>query len=181
MIMSKIAKKPILIPSGVKISVKDAVVNVEGPKGKTSHPVMNPIQIEMKDKELLLKRPSNSITDKSRHGTMYRSITNMIEGVTRGYQKTLLIEGVGFKAEMSGNKLSMNLGFTHIVRMDIPEGLSVKTVKPTELLVEGISKEKVGLLAARIRTVYEPEPYKGKGIRYSTEVVRRKAGKAVVK
>lgn len=179
--MSRIAKKPISVPSGIKISLKDNAVLVEGPKGKLSGRVLSQIQVEVKGSEVSLKRAGNSILEKTNVGTMHRMITNMIAGVTTGFRKTLLIEGVGFKGEVKGQSLALNLGFTHIVNLEIPQGIAVKAVKPTELLIEGNSKEQVGQFAAKVRSIYEPEPYKGKGVRYSDEVVRRKAGKAVVK
>lgn len=179
--MSRLAKKPIVVPAGVKVALKDNAVWVEGPKGKASRPMLGQIKVQAKDKEILLTRPSNSITDKSLHGTMYRQIENMISGVSKGFQKNLVIEGVGFKAELKGKILALNLGFTHIVEIEIPEGIAVKIGKPTEIAIDGVSKEGVGQFAARVRAVYEPEPYKGKGVRYANEVIRRKAGKAVVK
>lgn len=179
--MSRIAKKPIVVPSGVKLAIKDGAVHVEGPKGKTSAKILAPIQVTQKGSEVSVQRPGNSLTEKALHGTMYRTITNMIQGVSSGFQKGLLIEGVGFKAEVKGSTLVMNLGFTHPVEIPVPQGLTVKTGKPTELFIDGINKELVGLFAARVRSIYEPEPYKGKGVRYAGEVIRRKAGKAVVK
>jgi len=179
--MSRIAKKPIVVPSGIKISVQGRQVHVEGPKGKMSGCLLDQMQVEVKGSEISLKRAGNSITEKTNIGTSHRMITNMIAGVTSGFRKTLLIEGVGFKGEVKGQSLALNLGFTHIVNLEIPQGITVKTVKPTELLIEGSSKEHVGQFAAKVRSIYEPEPYKGKGVRYSNEVVRRKAGKAVVK
>ena len=179
--MSRIAKKPIVVPSGVKVALKEGNVHVEGPKGKIQSRLLVPIQVAVKGSEVTVGRIGNSLSEKALHGTMYRLITNMIEGVSKGFQKGLLIEGVGFKAEVKGTVLVLNLGFTHLVEIPVPQGLAVKTIKPTELLIEGSSKEMVGLFAARVRSVYEPEPYKGKGVRYAGEVVRRKAGKAVSK
>jgi large subunit ribosomal protein L6 len=179
--MSRIAKKPIVLPAGVKIAIKEGLVHTEGPKGKIFCKLLDPIQVTAKGSEITVGRVGNSLSEKALHGTMYRLITNMIEGVSKGFQKTLLIEGVGFKAEVKGAVLVLNLGFTHLVEIPVPQGLAVKTVKPTELLIEGVSKEMVGLFAARVRSIYEPEPYKGKGVRYVDEVIRRKAGKAVSK
>lgn len=179
--MSRIAKKPIQIPAGVKVASHEGTVTVEGPKGRLACPLLSPITLEVKDKALSFVRPGNAISDRMRQGTMHRLVANMIEGVSKGFQKNLVIEGVGFKAELKGTTLAMSLGFTHPVEMPIPQGITVKIGKPTEVAIEGASKELVGLFTARVRSVYEPEPYKGKGIRYAGEVIRRKAGKAVVK
>ncbi len=179
--MSRIAKKPIGIPSGVKVVLKDGNVAVEGPKGKAVQAVLAPIQVEIKDKEIFIRRPTDNISDKALQGTMFRLLKNWIDGVSKGFQKSLSIEGVGFRAEAKGSSIVLHVGFTHPVDIPIPQGISVKIGKPTEILVEGVSKDQVGLFAARVRGVFEPEPYKGKGIRYTGETVRRKAGKAVVK
>lgn len=179
--MSRLAKKPLIIPQGVKVAVKDSVVSIEGPRGKATQMILSPIKVEVKDKEVIVTRPSDSITDKMRQGTMFRLLYNWVEGVSKGFQKQLAIEGVGFKAEMKGQAIVLNVGFTHPVEVPVPQGITVKVGKPTEITIEGASKEGVGLFAARVRGVFEPEPYKGKGIRYLGEVVRRKAGKAVVK
>ncbi len=179
--MSRLAKKPLIVPQGVKVSVKDNTVSIEGPKGKATQSILSPITVEVKGQEVIVKRPTDSITDKTRQGTMFRLIYNWVEGVSKGFQKQLAIEGVGFKAEMKGTTIVLSVGFTHLVEVAVPQGITVKLGKPTEIMIEGASKEGVGLFAARVRGVFEPEPYKGKGIRYVGEVVRRKAGKAVVK
>ena len=165
----------------MKLATQGAVVSVEGPKGKMSMALAKPIQLELKDKEVHLKRPTDSISHKSLQGTMYRLVANMVQGVSKGFQKQLVIEGVGFKAEVKGQSLGLALGFTHPVDVPIPQGITVKAAKPTELLIEGIDKQVVGQFAARVRSIFQAEPYKGKGIRYLGEVVRRKAGKAVTK
>ena len=179
--MSRIGQKPIEIPKGVKLAVSQNQVNVEGPKGKLSFPVSGRIKATVKENQLVLERQSDDIPDKSLHGTTRSVIANMVKGVTDGFSKELQIEGVGFKAAVQGKQLNLALGFTHPVVFDIPEGLTAETPKPTIVIVKGVDKVKVGLFAAKIRKVYEAEPYKGKGVRYAGEVVRRKAGKTVTK
>ena len=179
--MSRIGKKPLSIPQNVKCSVSQTAILVEGPKGKLEFNPSPRIQAVIKDNLLTVTRKSNAITDKALHGTTRSLIANMIKGVTDGFVKELLIEGVGFKAAVQGKKLNMLLGFTHPVIFDIPEGLTVEAPKPTQLLVKGIDKAKVGLFAAKIHKAFEAEPYKGKGIRYAGEIIRRKAGKTVTK
>jgi large subunit ribosomal protein L6 len=179
--MSRVGKKPIELPKGVKVSVDHRTVRVEGPKGKLdfqSHPRM---KVSTKDNLLSVERPSDQKNDRALHGTTRSVLANMIKGVTEGYCKELLIEGVGFKAQMQGKALNLSLGFTHPVLLDVPEGLTVEAPKPTQLFIKGIDKVKVGQFAANIRKIYEAEPYKGKGVRYVNEVVRRKAGKTVTK
>jgi large subunit ribosomal protein L6 len=179
--MSRVGKKPIEIPKGVKLSVDHQLVSVEGPKGKLSFPMSVRIKATVKDNGVLLERHSEMIMDKALHGTSRSVIANMVKGVTEGFSKELLIEGVGFKAVLQGKQLVLTLGFTHPVIFEIPEGLAAETPKPTVVIIKGIDKVKVGLFAAKIRKLYEAEPYKGKGVRYSGEVVRRKAGKTVTK
>jgi large subunit ribosomal protein L6 len=135
----------------------------------------------LKDNVLTVERHSDMVMDKALHGTTRSVISNMITGVTNGYSKELAIEGVGFKAQLQGKSLNLSLGFTHPVIFEIPEGLTAETPKPTQVIIKGIDKVKVGQFAAKIRKVYEAEPYKGKGVRYLGEVVRRKAGKTVTK
>lgn len=179
--MSRIGKKPVSIPSNVKVSVAKNKIFVEGPKGKLEQEILQPIAVEVKDGELVATRPSDSIANKTKHGTVRALANNMIIGVTSGFKKSLIIEGVGFKANLQGKKLVLNLGYSHPINLDVPEGITVTVGKPTEVDVEGIDKQQVGFFAAKIRSFYEPEPYKGKGIRYSTEQIRRKAGKSVSK
>ena len=179
--MSRIGQKPIEIPKGVKLAVNQGQVNVEGPKGKLSFLVNPRIKTTLKENILLLERQSDSIPDKSIHGTSRSVIFNMIKGVTDGFMKELQIEGVGFKAAVQGKQLNLALGFTHPVIFDIPEGLTAETPKPTIVIIKGVDKVKVGQFCAKIRKVYVAEPYKGKGVRYAGEVVRRKAGKTVTK
>ncbi len=179
--MSRVGKKPIEVPKNVKVAVNQGVVNVEGPKGKLSFSMHSRMKSSIKDNVLLVERPTNQKTDRALHGTTRSIISNMIHGVSEGFSKHLLIEGVGFKVQLQGKQVNLSLGFTHPVLMDIPEGITVETPKPTEILIKGIDKMKVGDFAAKIRKIYPAEPYKGKGVRYAGEVVRRKAGKTVTK
>ncbi len=176
--MSRIGKKIVAIPKDVKIEVKDGVVLVQGPKGKLSRKLSDRISIEIKDNQLLVKRVADTKVDKSMHGLFRALIVNMIKGVTEGYTKELEIIGVGFKAAVAGNKLNMALGFSHPVNFTIPEGIKIETPKPTQLVIKGIDKELIGEVATEIRLVYPPEPYKGKGIRFVGEHVKKKIGKA---
>ena len=179
--MSRVGKKPIEIPKVVKLSLDHSKVNVEGPKGKLSFQVHSRIKATVKDGVFTVEPVSNSKMDGALHGTMRSVVFNMIKGVTDGFMKELIIEGVGFKAAVQGKTLNLLLGFTHPVIFEIPEGLTVETPKPTSVIIKGIDKVKVGQFAAKIHKVYEAEPYKGKGVRYAGEVVRRKAGKTVTK
>ena len=179
--MSRVGLKPIEIPKNVKLAVDKGHVNVEGPKGKLSFAVSFRIQTAVKDGRLTLARQSDLKTDKALHGTTRSVIANMIKGVTDGFSKELAIEGVGFKAAVQGKQLNLSLGFTHPVIFDIPEGLTAAVPKPTQVVISGVDKVKVGHFAAKIRKAFEAEPYKGKGVRYLGEVVRRKAGKTVTK
>jgi large subunit ribosomal protein L6 len=179
--MSRVGQTPIEIPKGVKVALSTGLVSIEGPKGKLSFPVHHRIKPALKESTLTFERQSDSISDKTMHGTTRSCVFNMIKGVTDGFSKELQIEGVGFKAAVQGKQLNLALGFTHPVIFDIPEGLTAETPKPTIVIIKGIDKVKVGHFAAKIRKVYPAEPYKGKGVRYAGEVVRRKAGKTVTK
>ncbi|MFH1458238.1 MAG: 50S ribosomal protein L6 [Candidatus Omnitrophota bacterium] len=178
--MSRIGKKPIPIPNGVKVEVRDGSVFVEGPKGKLVQPFSDRITIEIKDGEVLVKRNLATKLDRSLHGLYRALIANMITGVTIGYVKELGIVGVGFKASVEGNSLNMQLGFSHPVNFLIPQDIKIETPKPTHIVIRGIDKEKVGRMATEIRSAYPPEPYKGKGIRFVGEYVKKKVGKAQV-
>ena len=176
--MSRIGKKLVVVPKEVKIEVKEGSVFVEGPKGKLSRPLSDRISIEITDNQLFVKRVSDTKVDKSMHGLFRALIINMIKGVTEGYVKELEIIGVGFKAAVSGDKLNMALGFSHPVNLSIPAGLKIETPKPTQVILRSADKELIGKIAAEIRSIYPPEPYKGKGIRYLGEHVKKKVGKA---
>jgi len=177
--MSRIGKKPLKIPSGVKVNVAGSTVNVEGPKGKLSY-VMDPrFKIEIKGDSVTVIRPSDEKQDKATHGLIRSLVNNMMIGATDGYKKELEITGVGFKAQVQGKVLNIQLSYTHPINFNIPDGITVETPKPNLITIKGIDKAKVGEVAAEIRDYYRPEPYKGKGIKYAGEHVRRKAGKAV--
>ena len=179
--MSRVGKKAIEIPKNVKLSVDHQDVLVEGPKGKLIFKMSLRVKAALKDNRLTFDRLTNQKSDGALQGTTRSVVANMIKGVTDGFAKELAIEGVGFKAAVQGKQLNLSLGFTHPVIFDVPEGLVVEVPKPTQILVKGIDKVKVGHFSAKIRKVYEAEPYKGKGVRYLGEVVRRKAGKTVTK
>lgn len=179
--MSRVGKKPIQIIKGVKVSVNGNSVLVEGPKGKLAQDFLPSMKIEVKGEQVIVTPSESADAKKSGaiHGLTRSLINNMVIGVTAGYQKELEIQGVGFRAQVTGKKLVMQLGFSHPVEFPIPEGIVIEAPKPTQLIIKGIDKHKVGQVAAEIRDVYPPEPYKGKGIRYVGEYVRKKVGKAV--
>ena len=179
--MSRVGKKPITIPAGVKLLLEHSMVNVEGPKGKLSFRVNSRVKASFKEGVFTVQPFSDAKGDRALQGTTRSCVFNMIQGVTEGFTKELTIEGVGFKAAIQGKTLNLALGFTHPVLFEIPEGLTVETPKPTIVVVKGIDKVQVGQFAAKIHKVYEAEPYKGKGVRYTGEVIRRKAGKTVTK
>ncbi|MBI3601665.1 MAG: 50S ribosomal protein L6 [Candidatus Omnitrophica bacterium] len=179
--MSRIAKTPVIVPKNVKIAFDAAGVNVEGPKGKLSMNLPMGIKLEQKDDQIFVNRLDDTKQCKSNHGTAKRLIMNMCTGVTTGHRRDLEIQGVGFRAAVQGQKLVINLGFSHPVEYQFPKEVKVTAAKPTEISVEGVDKALVGLVAAKIREFKPPEPYKGKGIRYVAEVVRRKQGKQVTK
>lgn len=176
--MSRIGKKPIVIPKDVRLEIKDGQVFVEGPKGKLSCSLSDRITLEVKENQLFVKRVADTKLDRSLHGLNHALIVNMIKGVTEGYSKELEIIGVGFKAAVQGSNLNMQLGFSHPVNFPIPEGIKIETPKPTQIVVKGIDKEMVGRISTEIRAVCPPEPYKGKGIRFAGEYLKKKVGKA---
>ena len=175
--MSRIGLKPIEIPAGVEINVNDGLVEVKGPKGTLSQEISSEFKINMEDGVLSLERPSETKQHKSLHGLYRTLISNMVIGVTEGYSKRLKIEGTGYRANKQGNKLNLNLGYSHPVAMEDPEGITTETPDDRTIVVSGIDKQLVGNYAANIRAWRKPEPYKGKGIRYEGEYVRRKVGK----
>lgn len=176
--MSRIGRKPVAIPKDVKVEVKEGRVFVEGPKGKINRVLPDRIKIEIKDAVANVSRLGNIASDKALQGLMRALLMNMVKGVSEGFVKELEIIGVGFKAAVQGNKLAMEVGYSHPVNFVSPEGIKIETPKPTQIIIRGIDKEKVGEVAAEIRSVYPPEPYKGKGIRYLGEHVKKKIGKA---
>lgn len=177
--MSRIGKKPIPIPQGVKVTLQNEDIEVQGPKGVLNWKVPTDMAVTIEADQVLVKRPSDSRTHKALHGLTRMLIANMIVGVTQGYQKVLEIEGVGYSAELKGKSLWLNLGFSHPVLLTPPEGIVFEVPKPLQIIVKGIDKHLVGMVAAKIRSIRPVEPYKGKGIRYQGEYVRRKAGKKV--
>lgn len=177
--MSRVGKKPISLPKGVKVNIQDKAVTIEGPKGKLSETIPENFKVEVKDNALVVTRPSDLKQDMAAHGLFRSLLANSVIGVTDGYKKELEISGVGFKASVQGKALNISLSFTHPINYPIPEGITIETPKPTQIVVKGIDKAKVGEVAAEIRDFYRPEPYKGKGIKYVGEHIRRKAGKAV--
>ncbi len=176
--MSRIGTKAVVIPKDVKVEVKEGMICIEGPKGKLTQKLSERISIEIKEGILSVKRSANTKIDKSLHGLFRALIVNMIVGVTQGYTKELEIQGVGFKAQISGDKLNMALGFSHPVNYQIPAGIKIEAPKPTSLVIRGIDKALIGEVATEIRAFYPPEPYKGKGIRFVGEIVKKKVGKA---
>ncbi|WIV13165.1 50S ribosomal protein L6 [Proteiniborus sp. MB09-C3] len=176
--MSRIGLKPITIPSGVEVSInKNNYVVVKGAKGKLEQQLDKEIQINIEDNVIHLSRPTEQKRHKALHGLTRTLLANMIEGVTNGYSKSLEIIGTGYRAQKQGKKLVLSLGFSHPVEMEDPEGIEVEVPAPTKIIVKGIDKQQVGNYAAVIRDFRRPEPYKGKGVRYEGEIVRRKEGK----
>ena len=173
--MSRIGNRIITIPAGVTVEEKDGIVTVKGPKGELTQPMLKDITMKIEGTEITLERKNESA--KAMHGTMNALINNMIIGVTKGYEKGLEIIGVGYRFNVQGKKLVINAGYSHPVEMEVPEGITVEANGNTEITVKGIDKVLVGEFAANIRKVRQPEPYKGKGIRYKDEHVRRKEGK----
>ncbi len=177
--MSRIGNAPVALPAGVDVTVADRTVTVKGPKGSLSRSIPGGIEILQEDGALRFVRPDDERKNKALHGLTRSLVNNMVIGVTDGYRKQLDIVGVGYRAEAQGaNALRLNLGFSHPVNVTAPEGISFEVPVPTQVIVSGIDKEVVGQVAANIRSIRKPEPYKGKGVRYAGERVLRKAGKA---
>ena len=179
--MSRLGKIPVVLPKDVKVAVDKGSVLVNGPKGKMSLALPHNITVEQKDDKLLVNRLNDAKQTKANHGTIRAHLVNMLKGVTEGHKIDLEVQGVGFRGALQGQKLVLNIGFSHPVEYDIPAGVKVVTPKPTEISIEGPDIALVGEVAANIRGLKPPEPYKGKGIRYSGESVRRKQGKSVTK
>lgn len=175
--MSRIGKAPVAIPAGVEIKLDGHTLTVKGPKGQLVREFHPDMIIEIEDNEVIVKRPSENKEHKSLHGLTRALIANMVTGVSNGFEKTLEISGVGYRAEKKGNKLVMNLGYSHPVEMEDPEGVETVCDGQTKVIVKGISKEAVGAHAANIRAKRLPEPYKGHGVKYADEHIRRKVGK----
>lgn len=176
--MSRIGKRPVPVPAGVTVSISGNVLVVKGPKGELSRALHPEMIVKQDGATLLVERPSDETAHKSLHGLTRTLVANMVEGVTSGFSKTLEITGVGYKAEIQPYGVKLSLGLSHQIEYKAPAGISITTTNPTTVVVAGMSKELVGQVAAEIRSFRKPEPYKGKGVRYAGEVIRRKAGKA---
>ena len=175
--MSRIGKQPIAVPDGVEITIEPELVKVRGPKGELEERVSRQIAVEQENGELRVSRSTNRGEHRALHGLTRSLIANMVEGVTNGFEKRLEIQGVGYRAQLQGNKLVLALGYSHPIELNAPEGIDFEVPQPTRVVVRGISKQAVGEVAAIIRKQRPPEPYKGKGIRYQGEYVARKVGK----
>ena len=176
--MSRVGKLPVAIPAGVTVSIADGVVTVKGSKGTLTQTLRDEVVVEVKDNEVVVTRKNDEKASRSFHGLYRQLIANMIKGVSEGYSKVLLINGVGYRAEVKGAILTLNLGYSTPIEYMIPEGISITADGPAKLTVSGINKARVGQVAAEIRSLRGPEPYKGKGIKYETETIRRKVGKS---
>ena len=176
--MSRIGNKPVVIPEGVNVTQQEGSVTVKGPKGELSESVVDYVTVHVEDVQVVFERAGNSKAARSNHGLIRSLVQNMVTGVTEGFKKELRIIGVGYRAQMRGSKLVMQLGYSHPIEYDLPQGIKVEIDKNTELTVSGNSKQLVGQVAAKIRSYREPDHYKGKGIRYKDEYVRIKQGKA---
>jgi large subunit ribosomal protein L6 len=176
--MSRIGKLPVTIPAGVTVTLQGNTVHVKGPKGELSRAINPDLTVTIDGSTLTVTRPSDEAMHKSLHGLSRTLIANMVEGVSKGYSKQLEITGVGFKAEAKPFGLQLALGYSHQIQYKAPAGIKLSAPQPTQVLIEGTDKEKVGQVAAEIRLLRPPEPYKGKGIKYAGEIIRRKAGKA---
>jgi large subunit ribosomal protein L6 len=179
--MSRIGKKPITIPSGVTVTVDGSTVKVKGPKGELTRTFEPSMKVRVENNEVLIERPNDDKRERALHGLTRALLANMVQGVTEGFKKTLEIVGVGYRAEKKGKNLVVSVGYSHPVNYPEPSGITLTTPAPTTIVIEGIDKQKVGQVAAELREFRPPEPYKGKGIRYQGEQVRRKAGKTAGK
>ena len=179
--MSRIGEMPVEIPAGVKVSMEGNLVTVEGPKGILKQEYQPEVEVHIKEKECIIKRRNESKYARSLHGLYRQLIANMVVGVSKGFTKVLLINGVGYRAENSGKNLILNLGYSNPIEYPIPEGIEIKVEANTRLIVSGYDKQKLGQVCAEVRSFRPPEPYKGKGIRSENEYVRRKIGKSASK
>lgn len=176
--MSRIGKKPITVPAGVEVTLQDNHITVKGPKGTLERDLHKAMKVTLENNVITVERPDDEPANRSLHGLTRTLINNMIEGVLNEYQRVLEINGVGYRAQKKGNKLVMNLGYSHPVEMDAPAGITFEVPNPNQIIVKGIDKEVVGQTAAVVRTKRPPEVYRGKGIKYAEEHIRRKEGKA---
>jgi large subunit ribosomal protein L6 len=175
--LSRIGRLPIPVPSGVDVQLAGGTITVKGPKGTLSRALPPSITVRQEDSTLLVERPDDQRQNRSLHGLVRSLVFNMVEGVTKGFTKELEIQGVGYRVQQQAGGLEFSLGYSHPVRVKAPEGITFQVSSPTKLAVQGIDKQQVGQIAAEIRSLRKPDPYKGKGVRYAGEVVRRKAGK----
>jgi large subunit ribosomal protein L6 len=175
--MSRIGRQPIPVPTGVSIAIDPGRIMVNGPLGELTQQVPIRMTIERQDDNLVVTRPTDRGPDRALHGLTRSLVANMVEGVTKGFEKRLEIQGVGYRATMKGTSLELNVGYSHPVVIDPPQGIAFEVPVPTQVVVKGVDKQQVGEVAAKVRKVRKPEPYKGKGIRYEGEYVRRKVGK----
>ena len=175
--MSRVGKKPVSIPKGVSVTSSGNVIKIKGPKGELERSIHPNMKIQVAEKEVSVLRPDDTKTNKSLHGLTRSLIQNMMTGVSESYKKTLEIVGVGYKAEMKGNNLLLTIGYSHPIYFVPPDQIKIETPTATQIIISGIDKELVGLVAAKIRSFRKPEPYKGKGLKYSDEHIIRKAGK----
>jgi len=176
--MSRIGKKPVPLPKGITVQKKDGTLKVTGPKGELSASVPPSIGVEIKPNEIVLTRSSDLKSQKALHGTWRALVNNMIRGVSEGFRKKLEIVGVGYKAELKGKKIQFALGYSHPILFEPPQGIKIEIPQPTAVIISGIDRQLVGQVAAKLRSFRPPEPYKGKGVKYEGEYIRRKAGKA---
>ncbi len=179
--MSRIGRKPITIPAGVTVSVADGIVEVKGPKGTLTHPVHPNMTVTVEGAEVLVTRPNDDKENRSLHGTTRTVIANMVEGVTEGFKKELDVNGVGYRVAKQGKQLVMNLGYSHQVFVDEIPGITIEVPGPNKIIISGADKQLVGQFASEVRGKRPPEPYKGKGIKYTDEVIHRKEGKTGAK
>lgn len=179
--MSRVGRLPVKLPAGVEAKIDEHLVEVKGPKGKLTKEIHPEMQIAQEDNILYITRPSDEKQHRALHGLTRSLVQNMVDGVEKGFSKSLNLVGVGYRAALQGKKLVLNIGYSHQVEIEPDEGLEIEVPEANKIVVKGIDKEKVGAMAAQIRSVRRPEPYKGKGIKYENEVVRRKAGKAGIK
>jgi large subunit ribosomal protein L6 len=177
--VSRVGNKPIPIPEGVKVKIEDSFITVKGKKGELRQEYKPKFSVKKSDGDVIIERPDDTKANKSLHGLYRKLVLNMVEGVTNGFEKKLIVSGVGFQVNKQGKSLELKLGFSHPVVFTPPEGIELEVPQNLQIKISGIDKQKVGEVAARIRSIYPPEPYKGKGIKYEGEHVRRKAGKTV--
>jgi len=175
--MSRIGKKPIEIPQGIEVNLENTLLTARGPLGTLTYTIPSGISLDIQDKQILVKRATDQKRHRALHGLVRSLVNNMVVGVSTGFTKTLEIVGIGYRAKMEGNVLNIAVGYSHPVNFPVPEGISIQVEGQNRIIVKGRDKQRVGQVAANIRSIRKPEPYKGKGIRYSNEVVRTKVGK----